>query len=36
MGPTHKTKYKEGDRINDRFILIKNYCRKSTVKGKNI
>jgi len=36
MGPTHKTKYKEGDRVNEHFILIENYCRKSTVKGKNI
>ena len=36
MGPTHKTKYKPGDRINDKFTLIRNYCRPTTVKGKNL
>ncbi len=36
MGPQHKTKYKVGDRINDRFTLVRNYCRPSTIKGKNV
>lgn len=36
MGPKHKTKYKEGDRINDSFTLVRNYRRKTTIKGRNI
>lgn len=35
MGPKHKTNFKEGDRINDSFTLIKNYSRPTTEKGKN-
>ena len=27
-GPTHKSKYSEGERINDSFILVKNYRRE--------
>ena len=34
-GPKHKTKFKVGDRINDKFTLLRNYSRKTTVKGKN-
>lgn len=35
MGPKHKTNFKEGDRINDCFTLIRNYSRPTTEKGKN-
>ncbi len=34
-GPKHKTKFKVGDRINDKFTLLSNFCRKTTIKGKN-
>lgn len=35
MGIKHKSKYKIGDRINDKFTLIENFSRKTTIKGKN-
>lgn len=35
MAGKHKTKFKEGDRINDHFILIRNFIRK-TEQGKNL
>lgn len=35
MGIMHKSRFNEGDRINDSFVLIRNYMRKTTIKGKN-
>lgn len=31
----HKSRFHEGDRINNSFVLIRNYMRKTTIKGKN-
>lgn len=36
MGKKHETKYKEGDRINDSFTLVKNYSKKTKLKGRNL
>ena len=34
MGVKHRTKYKEGDRINGVFTLIRNFCKPTAIKGK--
>lgn len=35
MGKMHQSRFKIGDRINNSFTLVRNYMRKTTIKGKN-